>query len=166
MYLTFLPTYLTYLPTYLHDLSTWHSFLPDLRKWPFSKMVSTYLTNLPDLLTHLPDLLTLPTHMTYLPTSLACIHTWSTCLPELPTYLSNFIPPTSHSQGAVIETCDIWGTHYNSDNWELEFMTILVTQQLRVTVDSIGNSCDVFLQTRVSQKGGGWGISRFGKISK
>ena len=44
---------------------------------------------------------------------------------------------------AIIETCDIWDTDYNSDNWEPEFMTIFVTWQLIVTLDSIRNSCDV-----------------------
>ena len=37
----------------------------------------------------------------------------------------------------------IWDTDYNSDNWEPEFMTIFVTWQLIVTLDSIRNSCDV-----------------------
>ena len=42
-----------------------------------------------------------------------------------------------------------WDTDYNSDNWEPEFMTIIVTWQLRVTLDSIRNSCDVwFLSSR------------------
>ena len=41
------------------------------------------------------------------------------------------------------ETCNIWDTDYNSDNWEPEFMTIFVTWQLIVTLDSIRNSCDV-----------------------
>ena len=41
-------------------------------------------------------------------------------------------------------TCDIWDTDYTSDNWEPEFMTIFVTWQLIVTLDSIRNSCDVF----------------------
>ena len=27
----------------------------------------------------------------------------------------------------ILETCDIWDTDYNSDNWEPEFMTIFVT---------------------------------------
>ena len=40
-------------------------------------------------------------------------------------------------------TCDIWNTDYNSDNWEPEFMTIFVIQQLIVTLDSIRNFCDV-----------------------
>ena len=40
-------------------------------------------------------------------------------------------------------SCDIWGTNYNYDNWEPEFMTIFVTWHLRVTLDSIRNSCDV-----------------------
>ena len=44
---------------------------------------------------------------------------------------------------AILETCDIWDTDYNSDNWEPEFMTIFVTWQLIVTLDSIRNSCDV-----------------------
>ena len=38
---------------------------------------------------------------------------------------------------------DFWDTDYNFDNWELEFMTIFVTWQLIVTLDSIRNSCDV-----------------------
>ena len=41
----------------------------------------------------------------------------------------------------ILETCDIWDTDYNSDNWEPEFMTIFVTWQLIVTLDSIRNSC-------------------------
>ena len=31
-----------------------------------------------------------------------------------------------------------------SDSWEPEFTTVIVTWQLRVTLDSIRNSCDVF----------------------
>jgi hypothetical protein len=38
---------------------------------------------------------------------------------------------------------DLWDTDYNSDNWEPEFMTIFVTWQLIVTLDSIRNSWDV-----------------------
>ena len=45
---------------------------------------------------------------------------------------------------AILVTCDIWDTDYIPDNWEPEFMTIN-TWQLRVTRDSIRNSCDVFL---------------------
>ena len=48
-----------------------------------------------------------------------------------------------HLLRAILETCDIWDTEYNSDNWEPEFMTIFVTWQLIVTLDSIRNSCDV-----------------------
>ena len=44
----------------------------------------------------------------------------------------------------ILETCDIWDTDYNTDNWEPGFMTIIVTWQLIVTLDSIRNSCDVF----------------------
>ena len=39
--------------------------------------------------------------------------------------------------------CGIWDTDYNSDNWEPEFMTLFVAWQLRVTLDSIRNSCDL-----------------------
>ena len=39
-------------------------------------------------------------------------------------------------------TWDIWDTGYNSDNWKTEF--IFVAWQLRVTLDSIRNSCDGF----------------------
>ena len=46
-----------------------------------------------------------------------------------------------HLLRAILETCDIWDTDYNSDNWEPEFMTIFVTWQLIVTLDSIRNVC-------------------------
>ena len=46
----------------------------------------------------------------------------------------------------ILETCDIWDIGCNSDNWEPEFMTIFVTWQLIVTLDSIRNSCDVFFK--------------------
>ena len=49
-----------------------------------------------------------------------------------------------HPKGAIIGTCDIWDTDYNTDNWEPEFMTIFFTLQLIVTLDSIRNSCDVY----------------------
>ena len=52
-----------------------------------------------------------------------------------------------HLLRAILETCDIWDTDYNSDNWEPEFMTIFVTWQLIVTLDSIRNSCDVFINS-------------------
>ena len=53
----------------------------------------------------------------------------------------------------IPETCDIWDTDYNAENWEPEFMTLFVTWQLRVTLDSICNSCDVFLScgARIAQ---------------
>ena len=38
---------------------------------------------------------------------------------------------------------DLWHLRHN---WEPEFMTIFVTWQLRVTLDSIRNSCDVYWQ--------------------
>ena len=43
----------------------------------------------------------------------------------------------------ILETCDIWDTDYNSDNREPELLTTFVTSQLRVTLDSIRNSCNV-----------------------
>ena len=52
-----------------------------------------------------------------------------------------------HLLRAILETCDIWDTEYNSDNWEPELMTIFVTWQLIVTLDSIRNSCDVWCQS-------------------
>ena len=55
-----------------------------------------------------------------------------------------------HLPRAILETCDIWDTDYNSDNWEPEFMTIFVIWQLIVTLDSIRNSCDVFSTTTKS----------------
>ena len=48
-------------------------------------------------------------------------------------------------QIAILATCDTWETDYISDNWELDFLTICVTWQLRETLDSIRNSCDVFV---------------------
>ena len=48
-----------------------------------------------------------------------------------------------HLQRTILVTCDIWDNNYNSENWEPEFMTIFVAWQLRVTLDSIHNSCDV-----------------------
>ena len=44
----------------------------------------------------------------------------------------------------ILETCGLWDIDYNSDNWELEFMTIFVTWKLRMILDSIRNSCDVY----------------------
>ena len=45
----------------------------------------------------------------------------------------------------ILQTCDNWDTDYNSYNWEPEFITIFVTWQSRVTLDSMRNSCDVFI---------------------
>ena len=59
------------------------------------------------------------------------------------TYLHTYISIREHPKGAIIGTCDIWDTDYNTDNWEPGFMTIFVTWQLIVTLDSIRNSCDV-----------------------
>ena len=51
----------------------------------------------------------------------------------------------------ILETCDIWDTDYNSDNWEPEFMTIIVTWQLIVPLDSICNSIDVYIIFDISE---------------
>ena len=67
------------------------------------------------------------------------LHTYP--LTYLPTYLCTSI--REQPIGAIIGTCDIWDTDYNTDNWEPGFMTIIVTWQLIVTLDSIRNSCDV-----------------------
>ena len=40
----------------------------------------------------------------------------------------------------IPKTCDIWDTNYNFDNWELEFITIFVAWQLRVTLDCLKKS--------------------------
>ena len=53
-----------------------------------------------------------------------------------------------HPQRTILVTCDIQDTNYNSDNWELEFLTIFVTLQLMVTLDNIRNSCNVFGMSR------------------
>ena len=68
---------------------------------------------------------------------------------KIPAYLNTYSPTyvpasfTEHSQGAIPETCDLWDTDYNSENWEPEIMTIFVTWRLIATLDSIRNSCDV-----------------------
>ena len=63
---------------------------------------------------------------------------------NLPTHLPTYLPVLrEHPKGAIIGTCDIWDTDYNTDNWEPGCMTIFVTWQLIVTLDSISNSCDV-----------------------
>ena len=50
-----------------------------------------------------------------------------------------------HSGGSDQTTVNcIWDTDYNSDNWDPDFITIFVAWQLRVTLDSIRNSCDVY----------------------
>ena len=56
---------------------------------------------------------------------------------------------TTTNKKTILKTCDIWDTDYNSDNWEPEFMTIFVTWHARVTLDSIRNSCDVFVSVFV-----------------
>ena len=79
----------------------------------------------------------IPTYLpTYLPTYIP-IH--------LPTYPPTYLPAsfTEHPQGAIPETCDLWDTDNNSDNWEPESMRIFVIWQSIVTLDSIRNSCDV-----------------------
>ena len=50
-----------------------------------------------------------------------------------------------HLHRENLDTWDRWDTDYIPDNWEPEFMTIFVTWQLRVTRDSIRNSCDVYI---------------------
>ena len=75
---------------------------------------------------------------------------------HLPTYLPTYLPMyliREHPKDWATfwfltflkqSNCDIWDTDYN---WETEFMTIFVTWQSRVTLDSIRNSCDVLAWT-------------------
>ena len=56
----------------------------------------------------------------------------------------HMIQPTKRQRQIHLDTYDLWHIVYNSDNWEPEFMTVFVNWQLRVTVDSIRNSCDVY----------------------
>ena len=89
----------------------------------------------------------IPTHLpTYLPTYL--ITHWATFdfLATGSRIFSCYRCGNVRSQlghKTILQTSDIWDTDYNSDNWEPEFMTIFVTWQLIVTLDSIRNSCDV-----------------------
>ena len=53
----------------------------------------------------------------------------------------------------IPDICDTWETNYNSYNWEPEFKTIIVTWHLRVTLDSIRNSCDIYLLQPIMQQG-------------
>ena len=39
----------------------------------------------------------------------------------------------------ILDTCGIWDTVYNSDNWEPQVITISLAWQLRVAVDDICN---------------------------
>ena len=52
-----------------------------------------------------------------------------------PTYLPTYIFTILTIAKTILETCNIWDTDYNSDNWEPEFVTSCVTWQLRVTVE-------------------------------
>ena len=168
----YLPTYIlthipTYPPTYLPNRTPSRSNPGDL--WPLRHLIRVMRRH--DLTEKIPTYQhTYPP--TYLPTSLTehpqrailetCDHwdiwsewwrymTWPrkylpTYIPiHLPTYPSTYLPAsfTEHPQGAIPETCDLWDTDNNSDNWEPESMTIFVIWQSIVTLDSIRNSCDV-----------------------
>ena len=168
---TYIPTHLpTYLPTYVPPLEntlkerserlvTYETFdQSDEKTWP-DQEIPTYLHTYPPtyLPTYVPPLENtlkerskrLVTFETFdqsdektwpdqkIPTYL---HTYP--LTYLPTYLCTSI--REQPIGAIIGTCDIWDTDYNTDNWEPGFMTIFVTSQLWVTLDSICNCCDVF----------------------
>ena len=52
-----------------------------------------------------------------------------------------YFTPTRRS----IETCQIWDTVYNSDNWKPEIITTFVTWHSKVTLDSICKSCDIYV---------------------
>ena len=81
-------------------------------------------------------------------------HDLAPTLTYLPTNALQCTSIREHPKGAIIGTCDIWDTDYNTDNWEPEFMTIFVTWQLIVTLDSIRKflqcffcSCSGFFDT-------------------
>ena len=52
---------------------------------------------------------------------------------------------TKTMTNTILGICNFWDNDYNSDNWGPEFMTIIVIW-LRVTLDSIRNSCKVCLR--------------------
>ena len=52
----------------------------------------------------------------------------------------------------IRETCGLWDIDYNYENWEPEFMTIFVTWQLRVTLDSIRILATFFLMPSTDLK--------------
>ena len=125
---TYLPTYLpacllTYLPTYLSECSLTLENRCDSRNlWPLWHLIRVM---------RWPDL----TKRTYLPTTFL-----PTCLPAyLPTHLPTNL--RKHPQGAILDTCDNWDiwsavmiwvfsngaiigtcdicdTDYNTDNWD------------------------------------------------
>ena len=118
---TYIPTHLpTYLPTYVPPLE-------NTLKERSERLVTYETFDQSDEKTW-PDQ-KIPTYL----------HTYP--LTYLPTYLCTSI--REQPIGAIIGTCDIWDTDYNTDNWEPGFMTIFVTWQLIVTLDSIRNTCDV-----------------------
>ena len=122
-----------------HSLTHWvsHFWFLTLKSNP-EDIWQYNLPNWPTYLTYLSDIPNWPTYLTYLPylTPAYLIY-----LSYRAIYLFTFLE--EHTWGAIKWICDIWDTDYNSDNWELEFMTIFVTWQLRVTVDSIRNSFNV-----------------------
>ena len=90
---------------------------------------------------------------------------WITCIEDLTQTLKGKMPSfwivrlaisvsiATNVQDCLVSqtiqgTCDNWDTDYNSYNWEPELMTIFITWQSRVTVDSIRNSCDVLWQSQ------------------
>ena len=52
----------------------------------------------------------------------------------------------------ILEICGLWDIDYNYENWEPEFMTIFVTWQLRVTLDSIRILATFFLMPSTDLK--------------
>ena len=124
---TYLPNYLpTYMPIYLPPLEPPdnHQEPPDNRQEP-EDFYFWYTTSAPE----------------------TCSQLFLNLLNFSPTFSTFFQPISFFSQLFFFKfcsTCDIWDTDYNTDNWEPGIMTIFVTWQLIVTLDSIRNSCDVF----------------------
>ena len=62
------------------------------------------------------------------------------------------LPLTLTATKIIQKTCDIGDTHYSSNNWQAEYMTIFVTWHLSVTLNSMSNSCDIFFTEKNTKK--------------
>ena len=110
------PTYPpTYLPNFFSTFVQLSSTFPNFSSIFFLNFFSTLFLTFPQLFSNCP----------------------STFSRLLSTFCQLFLRFFLHPKGAIIGTCDIWDTDYNTDNWEPGFMTIFVTFQLIVTLCTI-----------------------------